>query len=85
MFIHEVLKRETGQICKILYINCMPDKCKRAKYRTQCNFFQASVNDVVLVTLMLTLNKFNTVDSVYIVDFELENVSWEINKSVNKD
>ena len=39
MFIHEVLKGETGQICNTLYPNCRPDKCKCAKYRTRCNIF----------------------------------------------
>ena len=38
--------------------------------------------DSVLVSLLLTLNKFNNFFSVYIVDFEQANVCWEISKLV---
>ena len=38
---------------------------------------QNEVNDIGLVFLSLTLNKFRTLSSVSFVDFEQVNVSWE--------
>ena len=37
-----------------------------------------NANDVVLVFLSLTLNMFTTFCTVYIVDFEQVNVSWDV-------
>ena len=39
---------------------------------------QNDVNDVVVLSLMLTLTIFHTFFSVYVIDHEQENVSWVI-------